>query len=107
METTIPVKLFQGTQRSEASEYLYGMRSKGEIAAGFLYQSSSEVDAAHGSLYVFLPDTHGFTYPGHEAIKQRFTIQDFRQREQIVLWIKDSEIEEALKLVASAIAPVK
>jgi hypothetical protein len=103
--THIAVRMYQHTQAVEAGAYVHDAVAKGEVAAAFVYsESNSDADEAWGNLHVYMPSTYGFTYTGHEAIKAKFWIGEFRQKERIVLWIKDSSIEEALQVVGNAIA---
>lgn len=107
---SIPVKMYQKDQLEDAGAFVHAAVARGEVAGAFVYGASptnadADPDEAWGSLHVHMPLTHGVTYPGHEALKRRFYIQAFRQKECIVLWLKDSALEDAVAVLRTAIAP--
>lgn len=104
----IPVKIFQSTEVSSAGAFVHGAVAKGELAAAFVYSDTiTESGEAWGHLHVYMPTSFGFTLRGHEAIKAKYIISEFKQKERIVLWIKDTMLEEAVKTVNDAIAKEK
>lgn len=105
--STIPVKLFQSDETDAAGTFLHSQRAKGQIVAAFLYQKKTDPSAEHsvGTLYVGMPETFGLTQSGHDAIKDRFHIAVFEQRNQIAVAIEDTEIESACELIGAAIKP--
>ena len=104
---SVNVQIFQSGEIEAAGRYLHTRRANGEVAAVFLYYKKNDPNAEEsvGTLYVGMPDGSGLSKEGHEAIKARYHIAAFEQRNQIAVAITDTEIEEAYELLVFAIRP--
>lgn len=102
----MPTLIFQNNDLKGASEHIYSNRAKGVVSAAFVYsEKKADSNVCWGTLYVGMPENYGISEIGHNAIKARFHIAVFRQREQIAFGLKDTEIEDACELLFDAINP--
>ena len=108
MTGVIPIEVFQKDDLAGAGEYVFDRRSKGVVAGAFVASDrKSETGEQWGTLFVGMPETHGITEAGHEAVKAGFHTQVFRQGEQIGLWMKEADVKQACDMLSVAILPFK
>lgn len=107
MLAALPVQLFQPSDKNAAGTWLHEQRRLGLIAAVFLYATPSEAsEHCWGTLFSCMPMDTGITLACHESLKKDYHVQVFVQGEQMALWLKDTDIEHACKLLAGGILPV-
>ncbi|WP_194727238.1 hypothetical protein [Noviherbaspirillum malthae] len=101
LDMRIPLRLFQPEERDLAGAFLQSCRMNGEISAAFIYtQLMPALEENFGGLYVVFPNYYQADLGN---IHQRYQVHSSVNGEQLAVWIKDTEIDEALTYIVDHI----
>jgi hypothetical protein len=101
LDMQIPLRLFQPDEQDLAGAFLQSCRMNDQISAAFIYtRTTSAPEEDYGGLYVVFPNCYQADL---ENIQRRYQVHSPIKGEQLAVWIKDTEIDEALSYIVDHI----